>query len=327
VVSTTIALAATVVTLTGAGATFPYPLYSRWFAEYNKLHPDVRINYQPIGSGGGIQQVKNGTVDFGASDVALSDNQLKQMPGDVLQIPMTAGPVVLTYNPSGIGQPLKLTPEVIARIYLGNLTNWNDNAIAAANAGIHLPDRAILVIHRSDGSGTTNIFSSYLSAVSDDWKNKIGKGTSVNWPTGLGGKGNDGVAGLVRQTDGAVGYVELAYALQNHLPMAHVQNKAGRFVTPSPEGVTAAMNAFAKDLDRDIRTPIVNAPSPDAYPISGFTFLLVPKSGGDATRRQALKAYIEWAISSGQQLATELHYAKLPPSIVALDRRLAAEIR
>jgi len=314
------------INLTGAGATFPYPLYSRWFSEYNRLHPNVRINYQAIGSGGGIQQVKNGTVDFGASDAALSDQQLAGMPA-LVQLPMTAGPVCITYNLRGVGSNLKLTGAALAGIYIGSITKWNDGAIARTNPGVNLPNRAILVVHRSDGSGTTNIFTTYLSSVDGAWATKVGKGTSVNWPQGLGGKGNDGVAGLVKNTDGAIGYVELAYAIENQLPVALLQNKAGRFLPPTPEGITAAIAANAKALARDVRTPVVNSAAPDAYPIGGFTFLLVTKTGGNAANRVALKQYITWAITSGQSFSSGLHYATLPPSVVALDKRLPGEVR
>ena len=314
------------INLTGAGATFPYPLYSRWFSEYNRLHPNVRINYQPIGSGGGIQQVKNGTVDFGASDAALSDQQLATMPA-LVQLPMTAGPVCITYNLRGVSGQLKLTGSALAGIYIGSITKWNDGAIARANPGVNLPNRAILVVHRSDGSGTTNIFTTYLAAVDGAWAAKVGKGTAVNWPQGLGGKGNDGVAGLVKNADGAIGYVELAYALENKLPVALLQNQAGRFLPPTPEGITAAIAANAGALARDVRTPVVNSAAPDAYPIGGFTFLLVTKSGRNTANRAALKQYITWAVTAGQSFSGALHYATLPSSIVALDKRLLNEVR
>jgi phosphate transport system substrate-binding protein len=314
------------VSLTGAGATFPYPLYSRWFAEYHQAHPDVQINYQPIGSGGGIQQVRNKTVDFGASDAPLSDQQLKSLP-PIVQLAMTAGPVCLTYNlPEISGKTLHLTPEVLSGIYLGHITKWNDGKITSINPGLNLPGAAILVVHRSDGSGTTNIFTTYLSAVSSEWESKVGHSTSVNWPVGIGGKGNDGVAGNVKNTHGAFGYVELAYALENHLPLAELKNKSGRYMTPTPEGVTAALKANAASLAKDVRNPIVNSSAPDAYPICGLTFLLVPKTIPDAARRHALKAFIGWALTTGQNDAGSLHYARLPVAVAKVDNGLLSQV-
>jgi phosphate transport system substrate-binding protein len=260
--------------LTGAGATFPYPIYSKWFDVYRQK-TGVQINYQSIGSGAGIQQVKAGTVDFGASDAALSNDRLRELPRRVLHFPTVAGAVALAYNLPGLQRPLQLTPELVAGIYLGRITTWNDRRIAAANPGVSLPAAPILAVHRADGSGTTNIFTSYLSAVSVEWRGSAGANTSVSWPSGVGGKGNEGVAGLVRQTPGAVGYVELAYAKQNGLAMAAVKNKAGRFLSPSLASTTAAVSGAAQALAKDVRTPIVNAPGPDAYPICGLTFLLV----------------------------------------------------
>jgi phosphate transport system substrate-binding protein len=304
--------------LTGAGATFPYPIYSKWFDLY-KQKTGVEINYQSIGSGAGIQQVKAGTVDFGASDAALSDAALKDMPRKVLHFPTVAGAVVLAYNLPDLKGPLQLTPEVITGIYLGRITVWNDKRIAAANPGVRLPAAPILAVHRSDGSGTTNIYTNYLAAVSSEWKELVGAGTSVSWPSGVGGKGNDGVAGVIKQTPGAIGYVELAYAKHNALTMATVRNKAGKFVTASLASTTAAVEGAAALLAKDVRTPIVNSPAPEAYPIAGLTFLLVYQDGKDAVRAKALGDFIQWAIHDGQQYADDLDYAKLPAAVVKVD--------
>ncbi|HTM57589.1 MAG TPA: phosphate ABC transporter substrate-binding protein PstS [Candidatus Udaeobacter sp.] len=306
------------VRLTGAGATFPYPIYSKWFDVY-KQKTGVEINYQSIGSGAGIQQVKAGTVDFGASDAALSNDRLKEMPRRIVHIPTVAGAVALAYNLPGFSGALQLTPDLVAAIYLGNITAWNDKRIAAANPGVMLPAAPILAVHRSDGSGTTNIFTSYLAAVSTPWREMVGVNTSVSWPSGVGGKGNDGVAGVVRQTPGAIGYVELAYAKQNHLPMARVRNRAGKFVEPSLESTTAAVQSSAALLARDVRTPIVNAAGADAYPIAGLTFLLVYKDQSDAARARALAGFLDWAIHDGQEYAAALDYARLPPAVVKVD--------
>ena len=262
--------------LNGAGATFPYPIYSKWFSEYNKLHPDVQINYQSIGSGGGIRQLQQGTVDFGASDMPLNEDQMKQMPTPTVQLPTVLGSVVPVYNLPEVKAELKFTSQVIAGIYLGQINSWNDKAIAAANPGVNLPGKPIIVVHRSDGSGTTFVFTDYLSKVSSEWKSKVGSNTSVNWPVGLGGKGNEGVAGQVRQMDGAIGYVELVYALQNKIAFGSVQNAAGQFVKASLESTTAA-GASVKTIPSDFRMSITNAVGKDAYPISSFTYLLVPR--------------------------------------------------
>ncbi len=304
--------------LTGAGATFPYPIYSKWFDAY-KQKTGVEINYQSIGSGGGIQQVKAGTVDFGASDAALSNDRLKEMPRKVVHFPTVAGAVVLAYNLPGLQAPLKLTPEIVTGIFMGKITTWNDKAIVAANAGVAPPAVPILAVHRSDGSGTTNIFTTYLSAVSGEWKELVGANTSVSWPSGVGGKGNEGVAGMVRQTPGAVGYVELAYARQNKLAVAHVRNKSGNFVEPTLASITAAVAASAPALAKDVRTPIVNAAAPDAYPISGLTFLIVYQDTKDATRGKALADFIGWAIHDGQSMVEALDYARLPEAVVKVN--------
>jgi phosphate transport system substrate-binding protein len=304
--------------LTGAGATFPYPIYSKWFDVYHGK-TNVAINYQSIGSGAGIQQVKAGTVDFGASDAALSDAALKDMPRRVVHIPTVGGAVVLAYNLPGFNGRIQLTPDLVAGIYLGEITTWNDKKIVAANPGVTMPAAPILAVHRSDGSGTTNIFTLYLSSVSSRWKDVAGAATSVSWPSGVGGKGNDGVAGVVKQTPGAIGYVELAYAKQNQLPMIFVRNKAGKYVEPSAASVTAAMTGMAAQLAKDVRTPIVNSPAADAWPISGLTFLIVYQDSKDAGRGLALARFLDWAIHDGQQYADALDYARLPEAIVKVN--------
>jgi len=304
--------------LTGAGATFPYPIYSKWFDTYRQK-TGVAINYQSIGSGAGIQQVKAGTVDFGASDAALSNDKLKELPRPVLHFPTVAGAVVLAYDLPGFRGPLKLTPEIVTGIYLGGITAWNDKRIAAANPGAALPASPILAVHRSDGSGTTNIFTTYLSAVSVKWKEVVGANTSVSWPAGVGGKGNEGVAGLVRQTPGAVGYVELAYAKQNRLPMALLRNKAGKFVEPTLASTTAAVAGAAPLLGKDVRTPIVDSPAPDAWPISGLTFLLVYRDQKDPVKGRALAEFIRWAMRDGQGMVEALDYARLPEAVVKVN--------
>ena len=314
------------VSLTGAGSTFVYPIMSRWINDYERAHPTVRLNYQSIGSGGGIQQVKNGTVQFGASDMALSDAQLATMP-PVVQLAESAGPVCITYNLPGLQQPLHLTGVVLAGIYLGKIKTWRDPAILRANPGVSLPNRPMLVVHRSDGSGTSNIFTTYLAAVSAEWAQRIGAGLSVAWPVGLGGKGSEGVTGLVRQTEGAIGYVELNYAHANQLPVAAIQNPNGDWVTPSTESATAAIAAGASGLARDVRTPIVNERAPGAYPITGLTFLIVPRDGPDRAQRAALKDFIVWVLSTGQTSAAEMNYAPLPPSLVGADTRLLAQLQ
>jgi phosphate transport system substrate-binding protein len=304
--------------LTGAGATFPYPIYSKWFDTYRQK-TGVTINYQSIGSGAGIQQVKAGTVDFGASDAALSNDRLKQLPRPIVHFPTVAGAVVLAYNLPDLRERLKLTPEVLAGIYLGKIVAWNDKRVQAANPGTRLPAAPILAVHRSDGSGTTNIFTMYLSAVSGEWKELVGANTSVSWPSGVGGKGNDGVAGLVRQTPGALGYVELAYAKQNRLPMAVLRNRAGRFVEPTLASTTAAVGGAAAALAKDVRAPIVNSSAPDAWPISGLTYLLVYREQKDSVKGRALAEFIRWAMRGGQEMAEALDYARLPEAVVKVN--------
>lgn len=316
--------------LNGAGATFPYVIYSKWFDEYQKK-TGVQFNYQSIGSGGGIKQVIEGTVDFGATDGPMKDEQLaeaKTKQGtDVLHIPTVMGAVVATYNVSEIGSGLKLSPDVLADIFLGKITKWNDGKIAADNKGKNLPDKAIVVVHRSDGSGTTYIFVDYLSKVSEEWKSKIGVGTSVNWPVGLGGKGNEGVAGQVKQIDGSIGYVELAYAIKNNLPYASMKNKAGNFVTPSLESVTAAAMSEAKKMPEDLRVSITNAAGKNSYPISGFTWLLVYKNQKDEAKAKALVSFLKWAFKDGEAFAPALYYAPLPKEVIKLNEKKIASIQ
>ncbi len=323
--ATTLVAAAHAQNLTGAGATFPYPIYSKWFDAY-KQKTGVEINYQSIGSGGGIQQVKAGTVDFGASDAALSDAQLQDMPRKIVHVPTVAGAVVLAYNLPGLKETLKLTPELVSALYLGKITNWNDKRIAAVNPGVSLPAAPILAVHRSDGSGTTNIFTTYLSLVSGEWKPLGGAATAVSWPSGIGGKGNDGVAGLVRQTPGAIGYVELAYAKQNQLPYAQLRNKAGKFIEPSLASTTAAVKGASAALAKDVRSPIANSPDPDAYPIAGLTFLLVEQQPRDAVKGKALVDFLHWAMHDGQGMVEALDYARLPEAVVAVNEKTLATV-
>jgi phosphate transport system substrate-binding protein len=302
-------------TLNGAGATFPNPIYSKWFSEYNKLHPDVQINYQSIGSGGGIRQVLNGTVDFGASDGPMTDEQLSQSKTKIVHIPTVLGAVVPAYNVPGISGEIKFTPEALAGIFLGKITNWSDPALAKVNPGVNFPNQPIIVIYRSDGSGTTFIFSDYLSKVSKDWSNIVGKGTSVKWPIGMGGKGNEGVAGQVRQLQGSIGYVELIYAVQNKITYGSVRNAAGNFVTATLDGVTEAA-ASAKTMPADFRVSITNAPGKTAYPISSFTWLLIPTPAKDPKKGKIIADFLDWMVTDGQKMTSQLSYAPLPESVV-----------
>jgi phosphate transport system substrate-binding protein len=303
-------------TINAAGATFPAPIYQKWFADYKKAHPDVQINYQPIGSSGGIRQMMEGTVDFGASDMPLTDDQLKEMKVKPLHFPTVMGAIVLTYNLPKVTMPLKLTSEIISGIYLGKVKSWDDAAIKAANPGVELPSKPIIVIHRSDGSGTTYVFTDYLSRVSADWKTNVGTNASPSWPLGLAGKGNDGVAGLVKQTPNSIGYVELFYALQNKMEFADVKNSAGKVVRPSFEGITAAA-AGSKDLPADFRGSINDAPGAGSYPISTFTYLLIPTEIKDATKKAAIKGFLAWMLTDGQKDAQALSYAPLPKALVS----------
>jgi len=312
--------------LNGAGATFPYVIYSKWFDVYSK-QTGVEFNYQSIGSGGGIKQVTEGTVDFGASDAFLSDAQMKEIQDKqgsaILHIPTVMGAVVVTYNLPAAGKDLKLTPDVLAGIYLGQIRNWNDQKIAEINPGKNLPDQAIIVAHRSDGSGTTNIFTDYLAKVSKTWALNVGKGTSVNWPVGLGGKGNEGVAGLVKQSDGAIGYVELAYAVQNGLPYASLKNKDGNFIEPSFDAVTAAAAGAAKNLPSDLRVMLTDASGKNAYPICGFTWLLIYKDMKDKAKAKEIVKFLKWAMTDGQSYAKDLYYAPLPKDVVKMcDKKI-----
>lgn len=316
--------------LNGAGATFPYVIYSKWFDVYQKK-TGIQFNYQSIGSGGGIKQVIEGTIDFGATDGPMNDSQLEEAKTkqgtDVLHIPTVMGAVVATYNVSGIGAGLKLTPDVLADIFLGKVTTWNDARIAASNPGTSLPNSAIVVVHRSDGSGTTYIFVDYLSKVSEAWNSNVGVGTSVKWPVGLGGKGNEGVAGQVKQIDGSIGYVELAYAVKNNLSYASLKNKAGIFIAPSLESVTAAAMNEAKKMPDDLRVSITDAAGKDSYPISGFTWLLVYKDQKNAEKAKAMVNFLKWAIKEGEQYAPDLYYAPLPKEVVKLIEKKIASIR
>ena len=311
-------------TLNGAGATFPNPIYQKWFSEYHKAHPDVEFNYQSIGSGGGIRQVLAGTVDFGASDGPMSDEQLAQAKTKILHVPTVLGAVVPAYNVSGVSGEIKFTPEALAGIFLGKITNWSDKAIASANPGISFPkDEPIVVIHRSDGSGTTFIFTDYLSKVSTEWQSQAGKGTSVKWPVGLGGKGNEGVAGMIRQMKGAIGYIELIYAVQNKITYGTVRNAGGEFVKADLNSVTAAA-ASVKNMPADFRVSITNAPGKEAYPISSFTWLLIPAQSKDAAKGKIIADFLTWMVDDGQKMTADLTYAPLPESVVT---KVKAEIK
>ena len=312
--------------LNGAGATFPNPIYQKWFSEYHNAHNDVQINYQSIGSGGGIAQLTAGTVDFGASDGPMTDEQLSKVQGKVFHIPTVLGAVVPTYNVSGVSGDLKFTPDVLADIFLGNIKKWNDPRLAKANPGVKFPDEEIAVIHRAEGSGTTYIFTDYLSKISPAWKDKVGKGGAVNWPTGLAGKGNEGVSGMVKQTEGSIGYVELIYAISNKMPYGVVQNAAGTFVKASLESVTAAA-ASVKDMPDDFRVSITNAPGKDAYPISSFTWLLVPVEWADAGKQKAFVDFLNWMVDKGQGMTSALEYAPLPKSVAQKVKARIKEVK
>lgn len=310
-------------TINGAGATFPYPLYSKWFSTYAKVDPSVRFNYQPIGSGGGQKQLLAQTVDFGASDAPMSDENMAKAPGKILHIPTVAGAVVIAYNIPGFASatPLKLDGATIAAVYAGKIVKWNDAAIARLNPGVSLPDTGIVVVHRSDGSGTSFIFTSFLSEVSPEWKSKVGANTSVRWPVGLGAKGNEGVSGQIQQTPGAIGYIELAYALQNKMPFADLKNAAGKLAKASPESVTAAM--ATANIPADFRFGMTNAPGKDAYPIAGATWLLVYQKQRDPAKGKKLVEFLKWALSQGEAMAKTLDYAPLPDNV---QKRILEEI-
>jgi len=304
------------VALNGAGSTFVYPVMGRWIQDFQQTHGNVRINYQSIGSGGGIQQVRSGTVDFGASDAPLSDEAMGQM-APVIQIPESAGPVCVTYNLDGLHKPLQLSSDALAGIFLGKITSWQDPLLKKDNPGENLPNAKITVVHRAEGSGTTAAFTTYLSAISPEWAQQVNKGTSVKWPTGLGAKGSEGVTGQVKQSPGAISYVELTYATQNKMPVAAIKNQAGNYVLPSTGGTTAAIDAFKDQLAKDPRTPIANPPASatDAYPISTLTFLIIPKDGKDAQKRSALKQFLAYVVTDGQQVTSGLNYAPLPDGV------------
>ena len=316
--------------INAAGATFPYPMYSKWFDEYHKKFPNLQFNYQSIGSGGGIKQVTEGTVDFGASDGPMNDVQLKDFQAKhgfgILHFPTVMGADVPVYNVAGVDTALNFTPEALAGIFLGKITKWNDPELAKANPGVKLPATDIVVVHRSDGSGTTYIWTDYLSKVSKEWEMKAGRGTSVNWPVGLGGKGNEGVSGQVKQTPNSIGYVELIYAVQNKMKTGKVKNLAGNFVEASLASVTAAA-ASSKEMPEDFRVSITNAPGKDAYPISSFTWLLIPEKIADPVKRKAIKDFLTWMVADGQNLTEPLAYARLPKTVVAKEIKAIAKIQ
>ena len=317
--------------ITGAGATFPYPMYSKWFDEYHKKNTNIEINYQSIGSGGGIRQVTEDTVDFGASDAIMNDEQLKAYQDKhgygILHFPTVLGADVPTYNIPGVDVELSFTQDAIAGIFLGKITKWNDPAITSSNKGVSLPANEIVVVHRSEGSGTTYIWTDYLSKVSEEWKTKVGKGASVNWPVGLGGKGNEGVTGTVKNTPNSMGYVELIYAIQNKMPYGRVKNSSGAFVKADLASVTAAAAGAAKEMPDDFRVSITDAPGKTAYPISSFTWLLVPAKFSDTTKRDAIKGFVKWMLADGQNYAEALSYAKLPKEVVAKELKAIDKIQ
>ena len=324
-------LADAALSINGAGATFPYPMYSKWFDEYHKKNPNIAINYQSIGSGGGIKQITEGTVDFGASDGPMNDEQLKAYLDKhgfgILHFPTVLGAVVPTYNIPGVAVELKFTPEALAGIFLGKITKWNDPAIADANKGVKLPADDIVVVHRAEGSGTTYCWTDYLSKVSDEWKTKVGKGGSVNWPVGLGGKGNEGVTGTIKNTPDSIGYVELIYAESNKIPYGSVKNSAGEFVKASLAGVSAAAAGAAKEMPDDFRVSITNAPGKIAYPISTFTWLLIPEKFSDAAKRDAIKGFVKWALEDGQNYTEALLYARLPKEVISKEMKAVGKIQ
>jgi phosphate transport system substrate-binding protein len=315
------------IVLNAAGASFPYPIYSKWFSDYNKIHSDIEINYQSIGSGAGIRQLLSGTVDFGASDAPMSDEQLGQAKTRILHFPTVLGAVVPTYNIPGFSRELKFTGEVLADIYLGKITKWNDPEIIKYNKGVNLPAQDIVVVHRSDGSGTSYVWTDFLSKLSTEWQTKVGRNTSLNWPVGLGGKGNEGVAGLVKQTPGAIGYVELIYAVQNQIPYGRVRNAAGVFVKADLAGVTAAAASFAKTMPEDFRISITNAPGRAAYPIASFTYLLIPMKIEDGNKKKVITDFLVWMLNDGQKDAEPLTYAPLPKEVVARELKQISEIQ
>jgi phosphate transport system substrate-binding protein len=317
--------------INGAGATFPNPIYSKWFDVYHTNNSSIQFNYQPVGSGAGIRQVTDGTVDFGATDGPMNDDQLKTYQDKhgfgILHFPTVLGADVPTYNIQGVTGALNFTPEALAGVFLGKVTKWNDPAIAAENKGVNLPAADIIVVHRSDGSGTTYIWTDYLSKVSDEWKSKVSKGTSVNWPVGLGGKGNEGVTGLVKQTPNSIGYVELIYAVQNNIPYGSVKNSSGSFVKADLTSVTAAAAGASKEIPDDFRVSITNASGKAAYPISSFTWLLIPQKVQDTGKRDAIKGFLKWMLSDGQNSVEALSYAKLPKEVVEKEKKAINNIQ
>ena len=315
------------VQINGAGATFPYPIYSKWFSDYHKAHPNAEINYQSIGSGGGIRQLSAGTVFFGASDGPMTNEQIQAAGFRILHLPTVLGGVVPVYNVPGVSAQLKFPGRVLADIYLGKITKWNDVAIKNVNAGVELPNEDITVVHRSDGSGTSYIWCDYLSKISPEYRQKVGVATSVNWPVGVGGKGNEGVAGLVKQTPGAIGYVELIYALQTKISYGSVQNAAGEFVTATTETVANAAASAAKNMPKDFRVSITNAPGKDVYPVSSFTWLLVQEATKDVQRSRIVVDFIRWALNDGQKYAAQLGYAPLPKEVVALELEAVKRVK
>jgi phosphate transport system substrate-binding protein len=312
--------------ITGAGATFPYPIYSKWFSEYSKSHPGVQINYQSIGSGGGIRQITQGVVDFGASDGPMTDQQLAASKVKLFHIPTVLGADVPVYSLPGISQDLNFSPDVIADIYLGKITNWHDARIARDNPGINFPDHSILPVYRSDGSGTTYIFTDFLSKISPEFQSRVGKGTSVRWPIGIGQKGNEGVAGMVRNSPYSFGYVELIYAVQNKMPYGQVKNKAGKFIKASTESVTAAAAAASKNMPADYRVSITNADSAAAYPISSFTWLLIPVHSADPAKGRIIVDFLNWMLNTGEAEAASMSYAPLPAPVIARIRQTITQI-
>jgi phosphate transport system substrate-binding protein len=327
-----IVLADNALLINGAGATFPYPIYSKWFDVYHTKNPNFQFNYQSVGSGAGIKQVTEGTVDFGATDGPMNDDQLKAFQDKhsgvgILHFPTVLGADVPTYNIPGVTGALNFTPEALAGIFLGKVTKWNDPAIAGSNKGLTLPAADIIVVHRSDGSGTSYIWTDYLSKVSEEWKSKVSKGTSVNWPVGLGGKGNEGVTGLVKQTPNSIGYVELIYAVQNNIPYGSVKNSSGNFVKADLASVTAAAAGAAKSMPDDFRVSITDAPGKTAYPISSFTWLLIPQKFQDAGKRDAIKDFLKWMLSEGQGSVEALSYAKLPKEVVEKEKKAINSIQ
>jgi phosphate transport system substrate-binding protein len=323
--ATLVAAASAQMKLTGAGATFPYPIYSKWFSEYNKLHSNVEINYQSQGSGAGIRQVTAGTVDFGASDGPMTNEQLSAAKGKIFHIPTVLGSIVPAYNVKGVSQEIKFSGATLANIFLGRITSWNDAAIAKDNPGVTLPNTSIVVVHRSDGSGTSYCFTDYLAKVSGDWKGLVGSGTSVKWPVGIGAKGNEGVAGMVRNMDGAIGYIELVYAEQNKITYGSVKNAAGQYIKASLASTTAA--AAGVKMPDDYRVSITNAPGKDAYPISTFTWLLIPAKNSDANKQKVIVDFLNWMVADGQKMTTQLSYAPLPDAVAAKVKQTISQLK